>query len=239
MAGSVPAIKNAAYTFAVGLTSQADVKLLQANPTLAAGDVKVDIDGAGFNNLTSLPTVTPAAGRRVQVALTADEMNGDIITVQFVDAAGAEWCDLLYIIYTQARGINDLAYPQTSGRGTLVAADGSVSPNWADVKSPTTTVNLSGTTVKTATDIATQITALNNLSSAQVASLLTATIADSIPADGTRPSIASGILMLTRFIMERSVSGATVTAFKEDGSTASMTFTLNDATTPTSITRTT
>ncbi len=45
--------------------------------------------------------------------------------------------------------------PATLGRTALVAADGSVSPNWADVKSPTTTLNLSGTTVKTATDVET------------------------------------------------------------------------------------
>jgi hypothetical protein len=45
--------------------------------------------------------------------------------------------------------------PATAGRDALVAADGSVSPNWADVKSPTTVVGLSGTTVKTATDVET------------------------------------------------------------------------------------
>ncbi len=47
----------------------------------------------------------------------------------------------------RARSPDDLTYPATTGRSTLVAADGSVSPNWADVKSPTTTVNLSGTSL--------------------------------------------------------------------------------------------
>jgi len=45
--------------------------------------------------------------------------------------------------------------PSVAARKALVASDGSVSPNWADVKSPTTTVNLSGTTIKTATDVET------------------------------------------------------------------------------------
>jgi hypothetical protein len=68
---------------------------------------------------------------------------------------------------------------------------------------------------------------------------LTSTVADSVPSDGTRPSVQQGILMLTRLLMEKSVSGTTVTVKKEDGSTTSMTFTLNDGTSPTSITRTT
>jgi hypothetical protein len=39
--------------------------------------------------------------------------------------------------------------PTTAARTALVAADGSVSPNWADVKSPTTTLALTGTTIAT------------------------------------------------------------------------------------------
>ena len=91
---------NTAYTFDVALVSQADTRLLQANPTLASGDVKVSIDEGAFSNITSLPTVTPASGRNVKVALTAAEMNGSRIVVQFVDAAGAEWCDQLIAIET-------------------------------------------------------------------------------------------------------------------------------------------
>jgi hypothetical protein len=50
----------------------------------------------------------------------------------------------------------------TTGRTALVAADGSISPNWADIKSPTATVNLSGTTVKTATDVETDTQDIQN-----------------------------------------------------------------------------
>jgi len=68
---------------------------------------------------------------------------------------------------------------------------------------------------------------------------LTTTIADSIVADGSRPTLLQALLMLTRFLFERSVSGTTVTVTKEDGNTSSMTFTLSDASDPTSITRAT
>lgn len=71
----------------------------------------------------------------------------------------------------------------------------------------------------------------------EVQDALDATIADSIPADGTRPSISSALYMLTQFMLERSVSSTTVTVKKPDGSTTLLQLTLNDGTTPTSITR--
>ena len=84
------------------------------------------------------------------------------------------------------------------------------------------------------------IAALNNLSAAQVLtqvnSALTTAVADSVPADGSRPSIAQGVYMSTQFLYERSTSGTTVTVKKPDGTTL-CTLTLDDATTPTSITR--
>ena len=68
---------------------------------------------------------------------------------------------------------------------------------------------------------------------------LTGIIADSVPVDGTRPTPAQALYMIWQFLAERSVSGTTVTVKKADGSTSLMTFTLNDGTTPTSITRAT
>lgn len=43
--------------------------------------------------------------------------------------------------------------PTTAGRALDVSADGEAGVDWANVGSPTTTVGLSGTTVKTATDV--------------------------------------------------------------------------------------
>lgn len=64
-------------------------------------------------------------------------------------------------------------------------------------------------------------------------------LADSVPADGSLPTVRQSLYMLSQFMFERSVSSTTLTVRKADGSTALMTFTLNDATSPTSITRTT
>lgn len=62
-------------------------------------------------------------------------------------------------------------------------------------------------------------------------------LADSVPADGSLPTVRQAIYMILQFLLERSVSGTTLTVKKVDGSTSLMTFTLNDASEPTSITR--
>ena len=111
MSSQVTPKKNAAYSFYAALTSQANTNVFQSNATLAAGDVKVSVDGAAFNNATTLPVVTPASSKAILVSLTSTEMNGDNIQVLFSDAAGAEWCDALYNIQTTTRQIDDLAYP--------------------------------------------------------------------------------------------------------------------------------
>ena len=73
----------------------------------------------------------------------------------------------------------------------------------------------------------------------EVEDALDVTIADSVPADGTRPSVRSGILQISRILMEMGIVGTTMTVYKEDGTTAAMTFTLNSATDPSAVTRAT
>lgn len=104
----VPAKKNTAYVFYVGLPSQANSRTLQANPTLAAGDVKVAIDDGAPANLATLPAVDADFTKRVKVSMSAAEMNGDNITVIFSDASGSEWCDLIVNIQTVTTQIDSL-----------------------------------------------------------------------------------------------------------------------------------
>ena len=99
MAESIFPVKGVAFTFYVALLSKADPKIFQAAPTLAAGDVKVSIDGGALANLATLPVVTPAGSKLVKVSLSAAEMNGDQICVVFSDQLGNEWCDWTEMIY--------------------------------------------------------------------------------------------------------------------------------------------
>ena len=102
--------KNVAHTFYVTLVATASRPDFQANPTLAAGDVEVSTDGGAYGNLATLPVVTPASGVAVKVDLSAAEMNGDNVTVKFIDAAGAEWDDLFIEIRPATRNAEDLAF---------------------------------------------------------------------------------------------------------------------------------
>lgn len=119
--------RGAAFTFYTALTSQADVKLQQVNPTIAAGDITRSLDGGAFGNLTTLPDVEPDGGATVRVQLSAAEMTADNITVRFRDAVGAQWCDQVVVIQTTAVQIDDLAVPGdemavTGGGLTAIAA---------------------------------------------------------------------------------------------------------------------
>lgn len=94
-----------------------------------------------------------------------------------------------------------------------------------------------------ADDIPGLIAALNDISAAQVNTQVdmafTTQMADSVPADGAIPTREQAIYMIVQWLTERAVAGTTVTVKKVDGSTGLMTFTLNDGTSPTSITRAT
>jgi hypothetical protein len=100
------------------------------------------------------------------------------------------------------------------------------------------------TAAASAADFVTEIQAnLSTLTEALVQSnvidALDEILPDSVPADGTRPTVRQSLYMIVQFLMEKSVSGTTVTTKKVDGSTSLMTHTLDSATDPTSITRTT
>lgn len=208
-------------------------------------------------------------------------------------------------------------YPTTAGRKLDVSAGGEAGLDWANVGSPTTVVGLTGTTVKTATDVETDTADIQSRLpvalvsgridasvGAMAANVITATAiaADAITdakvaADVTIASVtgavgsvtgnvggnvagsvasvtaavtvgtnndktgyalsATGSAALTEgyaalgaaatlpqllyevraLLAEKSISGTTLTTKKLDGATQAATYTLDDATTPSAITR--
>lgn len=106
--GDLPIKKNVARTLYIpGLFSQADTKLFQANPTIAAGDFKYSLDGGAWTNLATLPDVYPAAGTQVRLQIAQAELNGDQLNIRWSDAAGAEWCDGGIVILTSTLQTGD------------------------------------------------------------------------------------------------------------------------------------
>lgn len=138
-----------AFALNIGLVETAARPFFKASPTLATGDFKISTDGSAFANLATLPTVSPAAGRSVLIQLSAAEMTGDIIVVQGVDAAGAEWDEVLVTLLTTVVTVDDLVRSTTPANTLDVTAAGNAGIDWANVSSPTTTLALTGTTIAT------------------------------------------------------------------------------------------
>lgn len=94
---SIP-LPGSTFTFSVPLVSQASSHIFQAAPTIAAGDFKRSINNGAFANMDNLPTVSPAAGKLVQIVVSAAETTaageGGTIDIVGSDAAGAEWDDI-------------------------------------------------------------------------------------------------------------------------------------------------
>lgn len=82
----------------------------------------------------------------------------------------------------------------------------------------------------------TLIDALNDTSAADI---LTTALTESYAADGAAPTLTQAVMLTLQILTEIAISGTTLTAKKLDGSTTAATFTLNSATSPTSITRAT
>ena len=87
----------------VSLADMATPGRSKSSATIAAGDFKVDKDGGGLNNLTTLPSVSPASTKMVLISLSATEMNADVVTVICSDQTDPpEWADLTICILTTA-----------------------------------------------------------------------------------------------------------------------------------------
>jgi len=68
---------------------------------------------------------------------------------------------------------------------------------------------------------------------------MTTQMTESYNADGTAPTPAQALFVIMQMLTEMNISGTTMTVKKLDGSTTALTLTLNDASTPTSVTRAT
>ena len=88
-----------------------------------------------------------------------------------------------------------------------------------------------------AATLATDAISADALAADAVGEIWTTALTESYAADAAAPTPAQALFMLLSFLFEREVVTTTVTCKKLDGSTTAMTFTLNDADEPTSITK--
>lgn len=153
--------------------------------------------------------------------------------------------------------------PTTAGRTLDVSAGGEAGLDWANIGSPTTAQNLSATNIDVDQVVASVTGAVGSVTGAvgsvtgavgsvtadvTLAAAEENAIADAVrarqltegyAADGVAPTLQQALFMIQQMLTEMSISGTTMTVKKIDGATTAATFTLDDATTPTSITRAT
>ncbi len=177
--------------------------------------------------------VTDAAGTNVAadvigVKSTADAIETDTQDLQTqVGTAGAGLTDLGGMSTTMKGQVNAEADTALTDYDAVVPAD--LPTNFGDLSISATTGRVDVASIE-GSDATDQI-------NAAVDTAFTTQMADSVASDGSIPTREQALLMITRFLFESSVSSTTVTVKKEDGSTSSMTFTINDDTNPSSITR--
>ena len=98
-----PPVKNEDFIIRIALENMTSPGSFKSSPTIAAGDFKVDKDGAGLTNLSTLPSVDPAATVLVKITLSSTEMNADVVTVVCIDQTSPkEWADFIFSIPTTA-----------------------------------------------------------------------------------------------------------------------------------------
>ena len=116
--------------------------------------VTLRINGAGSSyQLVPTTTATVASGVTAiggQSAMIAVR-SGDVLTVYLDGLAGDNSTPDTIVRWFELAALR----PTTTDRTLDVSSGGEAGIDWANVGSPTTTVNLSGTTVKTATDVET------------------------------------------------------------------------------------
>lgn len=252
----IPFKKGVAFTFTIpGLGDQLDSHALKTNPAIALGDFKLLFDGAGsFANMSNTPTVPDATGPAVVLSFTEAEANHDEITVWGHDAVDSEWDDIGLTFTTDTKQIGELSTvttAQVNAECDAALADYDP-PTKGEMDTGLAGLNdLSAAEVNAQVDIAlvdydpptkgeldAALAALNDPSASAIALAVgQRQIPDAYAADGAQPTIEQAILAIHQFLQERVVASTTVTVKKPDGSTAAMTFTLNDAANPTSITR--
>lgn len=96
-----PPKKNEDFLIRISLEDYANPGNFKSNPTIAAGDFKVDKDAGGLTNLSTLPSVSPASSILVLITLSSTEMNADVVTLVGIDQTSPkEWADIVISIPT-------------------------------------------------------------------------------------------------------------------------------------------
>ena len=208
---------------------------------LATVDTNVDaiLVDTGTTIPTSISALNNVAATDIVSAGAITTLSGAVVNVDLVDVCTTN---------TDMRGTDgaNTTVPDNAGIAAVQAKTDNLPTDPADqslviaatdaIVSAVATVdsNVDAILVDTGTTLPAQITALNNVS---VSDVLTTQMTEAYAADGAAPTLAESLFLIQQVLTEFGIVGTTLTAKKLDGSTSAATFTLDDADTPTSLTR--
>lgn len=130
---------------------------------------------------------------------------------------------------------NELQTDWTNGgRLDLILDELTTQGDTNEGKIDTIDTNVDAVLVDTGTTLPAQISGLNDVS---VTDILTTQMTESYAADGAAPTITQALMLIQQMLGDFTISGTTLTVREVDGSTTAATFTLNDGSTPTALTR--
>lgn len=134
-----------------------NVKQISTDAT-AADNAEAFFDGTGYagtgNTIPTVTTVNGLANNVITAASLAADAGAEIADAVWDEAQSGHTTAGTFGKYLDDE-ITDVLHPTVSGRTLDVTTTGEAGIDWANIGGPTTTVNLSGTTVKTATDVET------------------------------------------------------------------------------------
>jgi hypothetical protein len=227
---------------------RSDVVQLSGDST-AADNAEAFFDGTGYAGTNNtIPTVTNVTN---MVTANTTQISGDSVAADnaesFFDGTGYAGTNNTIPTVTSVTNI-------VTANATQISGDSTAADNLESAFDGTGGVTLSvtlGTNAIPAAAIATDaITAAKIAADAIGASelatdavteivtgVLTTQMTEAYNTDGTAPTLAQALFLLISALTEFSISGTTITCKKLDGSTTSMTFTLDSSSSPTSRTR--
>lgn len=139
---------------------ETDGKTAETALTITQPDIRLKKNGGAWAQKNAAQTLSHEENGWYEVALDTTDTNTVGILIVAIHESGAlpVWREFIVLpaaIYDWLTAGAAPLTPTTAGRTLDVSAGGEAGVDWANVGSPTTTLNLSGTTIKTATDVET------------------------------------------------------------------------------------
>lgn len=234
-------------TTATTATAVTTVNGLAANVITAASiaadaitDAKVASDVTIASVTGAVGSVTGAVGSvTARVTANADQLAGQTITAAAGVTFPASVASPTNITAGTITTVTNLTNAPTAGdltatmKTSVTTAATAATPVAASVTGAVGSVT-AGVTVTTNNDKTGM-----RLSATGITDIRDIQLVEGYAADGAAPTMNQAIFQLLQFLTERSITSTTMTVKKLDGSTTAMTFTLDSASSPTSITRAT